>query len=58
LPGVRSVEINGDSIVLQCHDSDVALRSLLATYPAVRHLEVVGANLTDAFLTLTRGDHQ
>jgi ABC-2 type transport system ATP-binding protein len=56
LPGVRRVEIHGGTVVLQCHDSDLALRSLLATYPGARHLEVFGANLTDAFLSLTRGD--
>jgi ABC-2 type transport system ATP-binding protein len=56
LPGVRTVEAHGATIVLGCSDSDAALRALLATEPGARHVEVSGADLTDAFLTLTRGE--
>jgi ABC-2 type transport system ATP-binding protein len=55
LPGVRAVEAHGATIVLECTDSDAALRALLAAEPDARHVEVSGADLTDAFLTLTRG---
>lgn len=58
LPGVRAAEIHGDAVVLRCTDSDTALRRLLATRPDARHVEVAGASLTDAFLSLTRGDHE
>jgi ABC-2 type transport system ATP-binding protein len=56
LPGVRSVETRGDGVVLECLDSDRALRALLVAEPDARHVEVSGADLTDAFLTLTRND--
>jgi ABC-2 type transport system ATP-binding protein len=53
LPGVRTAEAHGDAVVLRCTDSDRTLRALLETEPAVRDIEVTGADLTDAFLTLT-----
>ncbi len=56
LPGVRSAEVHGGSVVLRCHDSDLALRALLDAETGARHVEVSGADLTEAFLTLTGGD--
>jgi ABC-2 type transport system ATP-binding protein len=53
LPGVTGAEVHGDMAVLTCHDSDRALRALLATYDAARDLEVRGAGLEEAFLLLT-----
>jgi ABC-2 type transport system ATP-binding protein len=53
LPGVTNVETRGDGVILNCSDSDVALRALLPAYPAARDIEVSGAGLEEAFLQLT-----
>jgi ABC-2 type transport system ATP-binding protein len=53
LPGVRTVEVHGDSVTLACSDADTALRALLAAEPTARDFEVSGADLEDAFLALT-----
>jgi ABC-2 type transport system ATP-binding protein len=53
LPGVRSVDVHGDSVRLACSDADAALRALLECEPSARDLEVTGAGLEDAFLALT-----
>jgi ABC-2 type transport system ATP-binding protein len=53
LPGVRSVDVHGDSVTLACSDADTALRALLAAEPTARDFEVSGADLEDAFLALT-----
>lgn len=55
LPSVRTAERHGDSIVLQCNDSDITLRALLASHTEVRDVEVRGAGLDEAFLQLTGG---
>ena len=53
LPGVRTVDVHGDSVTLACSDADTALRALLAAEPTARDIEVTGADLEDAFLALT-----
>ncbi len=53
LPGVRTVDVHGDSVTLGCADADAALRALIATEPNARDFEVSGADLEDAFLALT-----
>jgi len=53
LPGVATVERQGDAVILTCDDADAALRALVATEPAARDFEVRGAGLEDAFLALT-----
>ncbi len=53
LPGVTTADAHGDSIALACSDSDTAIRALLARHPEVRDIEVGGAGLEEAFLTLT-----
>ena len=53
LPGVTAVDVHGAAVALRCADSDAALRALLASEPAARDVEVAGADLEDAFLTLT-----
>jgi ABC-2 type transport system ATP-binding protein len=53
LPGVRTVDVHGDSVTLACSDADTALRALLAAEPTARDFEVSGADLEDAFLALT-----
>jgi ABC-2 type transport system ATP-binding protein len=55
LPGVRSVEIRGERVLIQTMDSDAVARYLLTATPA-RDVEVVAHNLEDAFLTLTGDD--
>jgi ABC-2 type transport system ATP-binding protein len=57
LPGVDTVEVRGDTILLSCPDSDAALRALLTT-TAAHDIEVTAQNLEDAFLALTVGDNR
>jgi ABC-2 type transport system ATP-binding protein len=52
LPGVTSVERRGDTVRIQCQDSDAVLRYLL-THTTARDLEVSAHNLEDAFIALT-----
>ncbi|MBU8856423.1 MULTISPECIES: ABC transporter ATP-binding protein [unclassified Micromonospora] len=52
LPGVRSVEVRGDVVLVHSEDSDVVARHLL-TRTGARDLEITSRNLEDAFLTLT-----
>jgi ABC-2 type transport system ATP-binding protein len=54
LPGVTTVETRGDAVILNCTDSDLALRALLPAYPEARDIEVSGAGLEEAFLELTK----
>jgi len=56
LPGMRSVEIRGDRVLLQTTDSDAVARYLL-TATAAHDLEILAHNLEDVFLTLT-GDEE
>jgi ABC-2 type transport system ATP-binding protein len=52
LPGVRSVEVRGERVLIQTTESDAVARYLL-TSTAASNLEVVAQNLEDAFLALT-----
>ena len=53
LPGVTNVDSRGEAVILNCSDSDTALRALLAAEPGARDIEVTGAGLEEAFLQLT-----
>jgi ABC-2 type transport system ATP-binding protein len=53
LPGVTNADTRGEAVILNCSDSDVALRALLPAYPQARDIEVSGAGLEEAFLQLT-----
>src|SRR5580765_6033224 len=53
LPGVTSADTRGEAVILNCSDSDAALRALLPAYPTARDIEVTGAGLEEAFLQLT-----
>jgi ABC-2 type transport system ATP-binding protein len=53
LPGVLAADRHGDAVILSCSDADVALRSLLAAFPAIRDIEVRGGSLEEAFMELT-----
>jgi ABC-2 type transport system ATP-binding protein len=54
LPGVTSALVRGDAVELACANSDTALRELLARHPHAHDIEVRGAGLEAAFVTLTR----
>lgn len=55
LPGVTSVEINGTTAVLYSSDSDATAAALFHDSGLeIRDLEIGGAGLEEAFLTLTR----
>ena len=56
LAGVAAVDIRGDAAFLHCQDSDLAIRALLAAYPAAHDIEITGAGLEQAFLALTGDD--
>ena len=53
LPGVLRAEHRGEAVLLNCADSDVAIRALLPAYPEARDIEISGAGLEQAFLQLT-----
>src|SRR5438132_1610781 len=54
LPGVTTVEIHGDSVLLRSAVPDATLRALFMARDDVQDIEVTGAGLEEAFLTLTR----
>jgi ABC-2 type transport system ATP-binding protein len=55
LPGVESVELRGDSVLISSTDSDAVARHLL-TRTAARDLEITSRGLEDAFISLTSDD--
>lgn len=55
LAGVRSVERSGAVTTMLSTDSDATVRALLAADPRMSGLEVTGAGLEEAFLSLTSG---
>jgi len=58
LPGVSHAERRGEAVVLACSDSDAAIRALLARFADARDVEVSGAGLEQAFLSLTGDDSE
>jgi ABC-2 type transport system ATP-binding protein len=56
LPGVTLAERHGESVILTCSDSDAAIRALLDRYDDAHDIEITGARLEQAFLSLT-SDH-
>jgi ABC-2 type transport system ATP-binding protein len=56
LPGVTEVEVRGGSARLRTTDPDATVQALYGSGISVQNLEVKGAGLEDAFLSLT-GDH-
>jgi ABC-2 type transport system ATP-binding protein len=58
LAGVSHSDRHGQTVILNCSDSDVAIRALLASFPEARDIEISGAGLEDAFLQLTGGDDE
>jgi ABC-2 type transport system ATP-binding protein len=53
LPGVTGADRRGEAVILNCSDSDAAIRALLQRYPDARDIEISGAGLEQAFLQLT-----
>jgi ABC-2 type transport system ATP-binding protein len=56
LPGVTNVETRGEAIILNCSDSDQALRAFLPAFALARDIEVSGAGLEEAFVQLTKAN--
>jgi ABC-2 type transport system ATP-binding protein len=54
LEGVDAVEPRGASVLLDCSNSDAAIRALLREFPEARDIEITGAGLEQAFLALTK----
>jgi ABC-2 type transport system ATP-binding protein len=52
LPGVESVELRGDTVLVHGRDTDAVARHLL-TATAARDLEITARGLEDAFISLT-----
>ncbi|GGB41217.1 ABC transporter ATP-binding protein [Flexivirga endophytica] len=57
IPGVDSVELQGDSVSLHSKDSDAVARYLFANTNA-RDVEITARGLEDAFIALTGDDDQ
>lgn len=57
LGGVTHVEQRGESVIVQCTDSDTVARYLL-TETSARDLEITSQNLEEAFVALTGGDER
>jgi ABC-2 type transport system ATP-binding protein len=55
IPGVDSVDVRGDSVLIHCSDSDSIARHLL-NHTTARDLEITSRNLEDAFIALTGDD--
>jgi ABC-2 type transport system ATP-binding protein len=55
LPGVESVEVRGDTVLLHASDTDAVARHLL-TRTSARDLEITARSIEDAFLSLTGDD--
>jgi ABC-2 type transport system ATP-binding protein len=55
IPGVDTVEIRGDTVLLHANDSDAVARYLLTSTPA-RDVEITARGLEDAFIALTSDD--
>jgi ABC-2 type transport system ATP-binding protein len=58
LPGVKSVERRGESVILSCSDSDATIRALLAAHPESHDIEIATGGLEQAFLHLTGGEDE
>jgi ABC-2 type transport system ATP-binding protein len=55
--GVRSVTTSADGVTILTDDAERVVRELLARDPSLKNLEVAGARLEEAFLTLTGEEH-
>jgi ABC-2 type transport system ATP-binding protein len=55
LPGVDSVDVRGDTVLVHGEDSDAIARHLL-NHTAARDLEITSRNLEEAFVALTGDD--
>jgi len=55
---VTNVETRGEALIINCSDSDTALRAFLPAFPQARDIEVTGAGLEEAFLQLTADEEE
>ena len=53
LPGVSAAERRGEAVVLNCTDSDAAIKALLQSHSEARDIEIAAAGLEEAFMELT-----
>jgi ABC-2 type transport system ATP-binding protein len=53
LPGVTNVDTRGEAVIINCSNSDTALRAVLRAFPTAHDIEVRGAGLEEAFMQLT-----
>jgi ABC-2 type transport system ATP-binding protein len=58
LPGVRNAQRDRDVVEVFAHDAERVLREMLARDPGLSGLEVRGAGLEEAFLSLTASDER
>ena len=58
LPGVRNAQRDRDVVEVFAHDAERVLREMLARDPGLSGLEVRGAGLEEAFLSLTGNDER
>ena len=58
LPGVTSADRRGETVILNCSNSDVAVLALLTEFPAAHDIEISSGSLEEAFLQLTGHDHE
>jgi ABC-2 type transport system ATP-binding protein len=58
LPGVTTAERHGETVILTCSNSDVAIRALLERYEETQDIEITGAGLEQAFVALTSDESQ
>ncbi|WP_409182779.1 ABC transporter ATP-binding protein [Amycolatopsis sp. VS8301801F10] len=58
LDGVARAVVQGDRTELDCTDSDLAIRALLAAFPRASSIEITSAGLEEAFLALTSDEPQ
>ena len=56
MPGVVSAQWNGQQVEIVASDADRVVFELFTRDPRLRDLEVVGAGLEEAFLTITKGE--
>jgi ABC-2 type transport system ATP-binding protein len=55
LPGVRDVKVHGNEVIIHTDDADRTVGALYASIGEVRDLEVTGAGLEEALITLSSG---
>jgi ABC-2 type transport system ATP-binding protein len=58
LPGVTNAERRGETVILNCSNSDVAVLAFLTEFPAAHDIEISSGSLEDFFLQLTGNGYE